>query len=149
MRLIVERGFAQPAVEGSHRRWEDFTRDLRCITSLEEFEYPPGGTYCDVLWMVDTEERFKHLKQIMASRFKKCTADPDEFAQAGWTRAMFDQVDSLVWMCRQGREWVEMPGLSHEEETSDHRVGDASESGSEDGDSDKEQAADGNPSDAE
>ena len=50
--------------------------------------------------MADDEERYEHLKGIMAKRFKNSTGDSDEFVQAAWTRATFDQVDSLIWGCR-------------------------------------------------
>jgi len=125
MRLIVDRALAQPAIEQFQAHWDDFTRPLKRIITLEEFEYPQGGPYCDVLWMIGNEEQYNTLKGIMASRFKKCTADPDEFAQAAWTRAVFDQVDSLIWMCRQqDRRWVTMPRLNEagEPPSADHEI---------------------------
>ena len=125
MRLIVDKNLVQPVMEEFQAHWDNFTRPLKLITTLEEFEYPQGGPYCDVLWMIGEERQYDVLKGIMASRFKRCTADPDEFAQAAWTRAVFDQVDSLIWGCKKPvREWVGMPRLNEagEQSSTDHEV---------------------------
>jgi hypothetical protein len=100
MRLVVDRSILPENGWGFQRQWEGFKKSLGYVTQLKECTYPAGGDYADVLWMMDTEERYNHLKGIMAHRFKTSTRDQDEFVQASWTRAVFDQVDSLIWGCR-------------------------------------------------
>lgn len=101
MRLLVDASLLSDRGKSFEQTWTGFHRPLRLVTKLRQCPYPAGENYNDVLWMASDEKRYEHLKGIMASRFKACTADPDEFAQAAWTRASFDQVESLVWLCRQ------------------------------------------------
>ena len=101
MRLVVDRGILPNF--GMHHRveWKDFVKPLYVVTNLKGLTYPRGDGYMDVLWMAAHDaEKFEMLKGIMAQRFKYSTSDPDEFTQASWTRAAFDQVDTLIWQCR-------------------------------------------------
>jgi hypothetical protein len=100
MRLIIDSGLLQDLGRAYTRSWEGFIRPLGYVARLHQCTYPRGRNYVDVLWMTPTEEKFSHMKAIMATRFKKSTKDPDEFLQASWTRALFDQVETLVWACR-------------------------------------------------
>jgi hypothetical protein len=50
--------------------------------------------------MADSQKHHLNLKNLMAKRFKRATGDTDELTQAAWTRAVFDQVDSLIWLVR-------------------------------------------------
>ena len=99
MRLVVDRSLLPDYGRPYQRNWPGFKRPLGIITRLRECTYPPGDDYGDVLWMAESEKQYNQLNGIMAARFKRSTKDPDEFVQASWTRATFDQVDSLVWAC--------------------------------------------------
>jgi hypothetical protein len=101
MRLIIDSTVLPDHGRVHQRRWSGFQRPLGIIARLRECNYPAGSDYADVLWMADEETRFGHLRGIMAKRFKESTHDPDELMQAAWTRAVFDQTDTLVWACRQ------------------------------------------------
>ena len=100
MRLIISSTLLPNRGHDHQRHWKGFKRPLGIIARLDECTYPPGEEYADVLWMADDEQRFEHLRGILAKRFKRSTHDPDEFAQAAWTRATFDQVETLIWICR-------------------------------------------------
>lgn len=100
MRLIIDKRLLPCNGQSFNVEWLDFKQPLITVTRLNECNYPKGEGYADVLWMAQGEKQYSNLKNIMASRFKKSTADPDEFVQAAWTRATFDQVDTLVWACR-------------------------------------------------
>ena len=97
MRLVVDRSLLSGL--SYQTKWDKFHLPLNYVTQLKQCAYPHGN-YADVLWMATTEQQYDHLKGIMASRFKQSTQDPDEFMQASWTRAMFDQVDSIIWGCK-------------------------------------------------
>lgn len=99
MRLLIDESLVSSETESLQRQWANFKRPLKIVTRLTENTYPEGRPYADVLWMADSEEHYSHFQGIMSSRFKRSTSDPDEFVQASWTRAMFDQVQSLVWLC--------------------------------------------------
>jgi hypothetical protein len=98
MRLLVSRRVIDDRDPEYQRDWPcpDSENSLGIVTRLHECTYPEDE-YADVLWMADAEQHYRNLKKIMASRFKKATFDPDELVQAAWTRAVFDQVDSLIW----------------------------------------------------
>lgn len=98
MRLIVDTTLLPDMAREIRRSWQSFHRPLGLVTRLTECNYP-AAQFADVLWMADDETRYGHLKGIMAKRFKMSTRDPDELTQAAWTRATFDQVDTLVWTC--------------------------------------------------
>jgi hypothetical protein len=100
MRLVIDRSLLADYGREHQRTWSGFKRPLGVVTRLKECTYPSGEEYGDVLWMTESERQYGQLKGIMASRFKRSTRDPDEFVQASWTRVTFDQVDSLVWACR-------------------------------------------------
>jgi hypothetical protein len=104
MRLIIDRSFLADCSIQHEQKWETFERPLFTVTRLRDCTYPLGDAFGDVLWMTASQEHYDRLKGIMSKRFKRSTADPDEFAQAAWTRAVFDQVDSLIWVCRQRHE---------------------------------------------
>jgi hypothetical protein len=99
MRLIVDETLIEGG-QATERTWSEFKRALRLVCRLRGNTYPQGAPFSDILWMATDETRYSHFKGIMASRFKRSTADSDEFVQASWTRATFDQVDSLVWACK-------------------------------------------------
>jgi hypothetical protein len=101
MRLVVDRDVLANYGLGYQRQWDGFTRPLGYVTQLKQCTYPHRGNYGDVLWMTSSEEQYGRLKGIMANRFKLSTHDADEFIQASWTRAVFDQVESIVWGCKQ------------------------------------------------
>ena len=98
MRLLVNRGFLADKGLQYQRDWpsQGNGNSLGIVTRLHESNYPEGD-YADVLWMADSGHHFSNLSKIISSRFKKATRDPDEFAQAAWTRVVFDQVNSLIW----------------------------------------------------
>lgn len=100
MRLILDSSVLPSDGRDVQRSWSGFYRPLRIITRLKECTYPEGRPYADVLWMADDQVRYGHFQGIMAKRFKESTHDPEELMQAAWTRAVFDQVASLVWACR-------------------------------------------------
>lgn len=100
MRLILSRDLLRHSTSDFSRDWPSADRPLFYVSRLRECNYPTGEEYADVLWMTETEDRYNDLKNIMASRFKKCTGNNDEFLQASWTRVVFDQVDTLIWFCR-------------------------------------------------
>ncbi len=102
MRLIVDRNVLPGGGLDYQAAWSGLSKPLGLIARLNECTYPEGEGYADVLWMAaDQEHKYGHMKAIMSQRFKRCTREPDEFVQAAWTRAVFDQVESLVWSCRQ------------------------------------------------
>lgn len=101
MRLIIDKSLLSCYGRSFSRKWDGFHQDLGIVATLRECTYPKDGEFADVIWMAgDTEERYQHLKGIMSSRYKKSVNDPDEFAQASWTRLVFDQVDSIIWSCK-------------------------------------------------
>jgi hypothetical protein len=101
MRLIVDTGLLANGGRHLTRNWSRFQHPLRIVARLEDCTYPAGPNFADILWMADDEGRFGHLSGIMAQRFKASAHDPEEFVQSAWTRATFDQVETLVWACRQ------------------------------------------------
>jgi len=114
MRLIVDRKLLPSYGTAYTKLWSGFTKPLYLTCRLEQCSYPmdtAGSQFVDILWMAEKEDRFNSLRNIMAKRFKNTTRDPDEFVQAAWTRATFDQVDSLVWSCRATKKQaaVEVP----------------------------------------
>lgn len=100
MRLVINPNLVPNRAKVHCRKWGEFKRPLHTVCRLEKFSYP-ADNLADVLWMADDEKKFEQLKAIMDQRFKRASADPEEFVQASWTRAVFDQVNSLVWACRQ------------------------------------------------
>lgn len=98
MRLLIDESLIQQDAL-IQRQWSTFKRPLRIVTRLKENHYPEGSPYADILWMADTENHYKDFQGIMATRFKRATSDTDELVQASWTRATFDQVQSLIWLC--------------------------------------------------
>ena len=100
MRLIVEKELSREASATCQASWNDFKRPLPLIASLKGMSYPEGTEYCDVLWMAAHELSYGHFKGIMTERYMTSFRDTDEMVQAGWTRAIFDLVDSFVWSCR-------------------------------------------------
>lgn len=100
MRLIIDRRLLKDYGRIYQFSWEGYKKSIGSIATLTECTYPHGEHYADVLWMIESKHRFEQLKGIMASRFKKSTGNPEEFSQASWTRAVFDQVESLAWGCR-------------------------------------------------
>lgn len=104
MRLIIDKKFLKDSGREYQRHWTGFKTDLRYVTRLTEPKlYPQAGSYADILWMTENEEQFKKLEDILEQRFRHSVADSDEFTQASWTRVIFDQVNSLVHMCRNPR----------------------------------------------
>lgn len=99
MRLIIDTSLLPNHGHDCTRVWTDFLRPLGIVARLEACTYP-GLHYSDILWMANDEARYRHLSAIMAQRFKASSRDPDEFTQAAWTRVTFDQLDTLVWVCR-------------------------------------------------
>ncbi|WP_457674019.1 hypothetical protein [Thiolapillus sp.] len=101
MRLIIDKALLSCFGRSFTRRWEGFHSDIGIVTTLRECTYPREGDFADIIWMAGaTQERYDHLKGIMSSRFKGSVHDVDEFAQASWTRVVFDQVDSIIWSCK-------------------------------------------------
>jgi hypothetical protein len=100
MRLIVDSSLLQDHGRCHTRQWEGLRRELRIITPLKDCPYPDGRDFADVLWMADRPDRLDDLNGIMTKRFKRATRDPHEFVQASWTRVVFDQVNTLVWLCK-------------------------------------------------
>jgi len=101
MRLVVDRTLLTNYGLDYQRHWDGFTRPLGYVTHLDQCIYPRNDiNFGDVLWMTTIEQQYGHLKGIMASRFKRSTNDRDEFMQASWTRAVFDQVESIIWGCK-------------------------------------------------
>jgi len=101
MRLLVDTRLLENQGRNYKRQWDDFAKPLGIVTKLKEFEYYKDKDYADILWMADDKDRFSQLKGIMASRFKRSSKDSDEFSQAAWTRATFDQVETLIYTCKQ------------------------------------------------
>jgi hypothetical protein len=128
MRLIVNRDFLVDYGSYHTRQWDGMHRPLHFVTRLrEEHMYPIGNNYADILWMADSADHYARLKGIMAQRFKRATADIGELNQAAWTRAVFDQVESLIWMCRQ-EHLSGYPALDTGYDINDSRTGDGEES---------------------
>ncbi len=99
MRLIIDQSLLPNSGKNEMRKWFGFKKPLFRIVRLDQCNYP-GDEFADVLWMADTEAKYKDLLGIMAKRYKQSTRDPDELIQAAWTRAVFDQVDTLIWSCK-------------------------------------------------
>jgi hypothetical protein len=109
MRLLINSALLPNFGRDLVRVWPGCTRPLRIIAHLAECTYP-DAEYADVLWMADDEHRYDTLTHIMAQRFKRSTHDQEEFTQAAWTRATFDQVESILWVC--GYRRLEAPGVT-------------------------------------
>lgn len=101
MRLIIDKSLLHNSGFDYQEKWSSCNKTLGVVATLKECTYPKGGDFADVLWMVKSEKQYEQIKGIMAARFKKSVKDQDEFTQAAWTRVVFDQVESLIWGCRQ------------------------------------------------
>jgi hypothetical protein len=110
MRLIVESAILNNHGRDFQVEWDDrFSRCLGYVSHVKGLCYPADGAdkYADVLWMASVDrKRYEDLKGIMAQRFKRAADDAQEFAQAAWTRALFDGVDTLVWQCEHPKALV-------------------------------------------
>lgn len=97
MRLIIDKTLIDLNHNKINHRWIESGIDVKMVVKLLKMKYPQGNSYADVLWMLESEDHFSNLRGIMAKRFKDSVRNPDEMIQAAWTRAMFDQVDSIIW----------------------------------------------------
>lgn len=97
MRIVINKDLLECGGHSFQHHWDNYAKTIGYIVTLKECTYPHGSNYADVLWMTPNEKQYKHLHGIMATRFKNSTFTPAEFEQASWTRAVFDQVDSIVW----------------------------------------------------
>lgn len=101
MRLVIRHDLVSVAVKQVFvRSYGESGASLELIKTLRDVRYPDREEYCDVLWMANNPDYYDKFKGVMAKRFKTAVRNPSELIQAAMTRAVFDMVDTLLWVAK-------------------------------------------------